>query len=73
MFDEFVDDFSEAEMVGANILAQNEDKSCVYLKDNKCSIHSRRPQVCRNFFCESKEETFKGMINEIDELKSKGL
>ena len=42
MFDEFVHDFEEAQLVGANILKQKEDKTCIYLKDNKCSIHSFR-------------------------------
>ena len=35
MFDEFVHDFQEAEMVGANILKQKEDGSCFYLRDGK--------------------------------------
>jgi Fe-S-cluster containining protein len=62
-------DFEEAELVGANILAQKEDNSCIYLKDGKCSIHSFRPQSCRNFFCDSKEKRFKGMIEKIREYK----
>ncbi|MBR9691840.1 YkgJ family cysteine cluster protein [Candidatus Woesearchaeota archaeon] len=69
MFDEFVHDFSEAEMVGANILAQKEDKSCVYLKDKKCSIHNFRPQVCRDFFCDTEDKKFKEMIEKIKEFK----
>ena len=69
MFNEFVDDFEEAELVGANIVAQNEDESCIYLKDNKCSIHKNRPQACRNFFCTSKEERFRTMIEKIREYK----
>ena len=69
MFDEFVEDFEEAEMVGANILAQKEDKSCVYLKEGKCSIHSIRPQACRNFFCDSDNPSFKEMIEKIREYK----
>lgn len=64
-FTEFVDDFEEAELVGANILAQNEDKSCIYLKEGKCLIHDKRPQSCRNFFCDSKEERFQEMISMI--------
>lgn len=34
-------------------LAKQEDKSCVYLKDNLCSIYSERPKVCRDFVCRS--------------------
>ena len=70
MFDEFVSNFEEAELVGANILAQKEDNSCIYLKDNKCSIHESRPQSCRNFFCTSKDEGFKEMIEKIKAKKS---
>jgi Fe-S-cluster containining protein len=33
-------------------LKKKEDSSCVYLdEDNKCSIHPRRPQACRDFDC----------------------
>ena len=82
MFDEFVHDaeeskilgthemsFEEAEMVGANILKQKENKACIYLKNNKCSIHSFRPKACKNFFCSSEEEKFKKMIKTIKEYK----
>lgn len=68
--DEFSMDFEEAEMVGANVLAQKKDKSCIYLKDNKCSIHDFRPQSCKNFSCESKEERFKKMIETINKAKA---
>lgn len=70
MFDEFVEDFEEAEMVGANVLAQNNDGSCIYLKDKKCSIHNFSPNSCRKFFCDSKEERFEAMINKIKEKKA---
>ena len=69
MFDEFVPDFEEAEMVGANVLKQKEDNSCIYLKEGKCHIHSFRPQSCRNFFCDSQDPKFKDMIKKIDEHK----
>ena len=65
-FDEFVDDFSEAEMVGANILEQK-DGACIYLENKKCSIHSFKPQSCREFSCSSKEEKFKKMIEKINQ------
>ena len=84
MFDEFVPGaeesgilgthemgFEEAELVGANILNQKEDKSCIYLKENKCSIHSERPEACTKFFCDSKEERFQGMIKTIKENQDK--
>ena len=61
--------FSEAELTGANLLAQNEDESCIYLLDGKCSIHTWRPQVCRDFFCDSDDEWFKPMIEKIRKYK----
>jgi len=63
--------FAEAELVGANILAQHEDESCIYLKENKCSIHKDRPRVCRAFFCESKDPEFKEMVIKVNEYKRK--
>jgi Fe-S-cluster containining protein len=66
---EFKDNFKEAEMTGANLLEQNEDESCIYLKKGKCSIHSHRPESCRKFFCKSKNKKFGGMIEKINEWK----
>ena len=71
MFDEYIDDFEKVEMVGANILSQNKDEECIYLKDNKCSIHKERPRSCMNFFCDSKEDGFQKMIEEIQNYKKK--
>jgi len=72
-FEEFglIEDFNLAEECGANIIEQNEgDSSCIYLKDDKCSIHKIRPEACKEFFCMSKDEKFKEMIEEINEVKS---
>ena len=60
-----IDDFTEAENCGANIIEQNSDKSCIYLKANKCSIHEARPESCREFFCRSRSRKFEGMIERI--------
>lgn len=60
-----IEDFSKAEMYGANFVKQKKDGSCWYLKSNICSIHSTRPQACRNFFCTSKAKKYKTMIEEI--------
>jgi len=65
----FVNNFEEAELTGANLLAQNEDESCIYLKEGKCAIHQDRPQVCREFFCDSKDPWFKEMIERIEKYK----
>jgi len=66
VFEEFgLVEFEEAELTGANILEQKEDGSCIYLENGKCIIHKKRPIVCRNFFCDSKEDKFKSMINKI--------
>ena len=68
IFDEFgvMDDFEEAELTGANTIAQKAGGACFYLKDGKCSIHNDRPQACKNFFCTSDNPDFKGMIKKIE-------
>lgn len=72
-FEEYglVDDFKKASSYGANIIKQNKDGSCIYLKNNKCSIHGIRPQVCREFFHTSKLKKFKGMIEQIDNERAR--
>jgi Fe-S-cluster containining protein len=69
-FEEFerVEDFSEAELCGANIITQREDGSCIYLENGNCSIHDKRPEACRAFFCDSKNPKFKVMIEKINEF-----
>jgi Fe-S-cluster containining protein len=71
-FEEFglTKDFQEAEMCGANIITQKEDGSCIYQKNNKCSIHTKRPEACKAFFCDSKDPNFKEMIKQINNHKS---
>jgi len=70
-FEEFglMDDFQEAVMCGANIIEQKEDESCIYLEDGKCSIHDKRPESCRKFFCNSKEKDHQSMIERIKKAK----
>jgi len=62
-------EWEEAQLTGAHLLAQQEDGSCIYLQEGKCSIHNHRPQACRNFFCDSKDPQFKGMIMKIKKYK----
>ena len=62
-------DFLEAELCGQNIITQKKDGSCFYLKNKKCSIHNIRPKSCRNFFCASKDPSFKTMIEKINARK----
>jgi Fe-S-cluster containining protein len=70
IFAEFgIMDFEEAELTGANLLAMNEDDSCIYLKEGKCSIHQDRPKVCRAFFCNSKDPWYQPMIEKIKKYK----
>jgi Fe-S-cluster containining protein len=64
-----VNDFEEAEMCGANIITQKKDGSCIYQKDNKCSIHAKRPEACKSFFCKSNNSKFKDMIEMIKKHK----
>ncbi|MCL4435657.1 MAG: YkgJ family cysteine cluster protein [Thaumarchaeota archaeon] len=71
VFDEYIDDFEEAETVGANILAHNKDEECIYLKDKKCGVHKNRPASCRAFFCDTKERRFQGMIKKIESYKQR--
>ncbi len=75
LFEKFdhISDFKEAEEIGANLLSQNKDGSCIYLKDKRCSIHDRRPEVCRKFFCSSKEKKYKDMIRKIKDENSKKI
>lgn len=58
---EIIEDFKKASSVGANILAQQEDGSCIYLKGKLCSIHKTRPVVCRKFYCTSKNKKYTEM------------
>jgi Fe-S-cluster containining protein len=34
-------------------MPKRSDTSCVYLRDNLCSIYEKRPRVCRDFQCKS--------------------
>ena len=67
----FVENFDEAEQCGANILSKNDDGSCIYLINNKCSIHSVRPNACRDFFCTSPEPRFSQMVDMVAKEKAK--
>jgi len=62
-------DFQKAKNFGANIIEQKGDGSCFYLRNNKCSIHDIRPQVCKEFFCNSKLKRFKKMVQQIEKKK----
>ena len=62
-----IENFNEARSCGANLLAKKPDGSCVYLENNKCSIHAERPGVCRNFFCTTSAKKFKVMVDSIKE------
>lgn len=60
---EIFDDFSKAREYGAHFLKQQKDGSCIYLKASKCSVHERRPAVCRGFFCSGVEDKYEEMRN----------
>jgi Fe-S-cluster containining protein len=48
------DDASQYETIqygDVTMLAFQKNGDCVYLKDDKCSIHGRAPAVCREFDC----------------------
>jgi len=66
-----IDNFSEAKKCGANLLAKKENGDCIYLLENKCSIHEERPVVCRKFFCTTKSKHFEHMVEIIEESDTK--
>lgn len=61
------DDFATVQQYGGNILSQQKDGSCIYLKGNICSIHKKRPESCRDFLCSSKAKKYTAMIRMIKE------
>jgi Fe-S-cluster containining protein len=63
-------DFKKAYASGVATLKQKKDGSCIYLKNNLCSIHPRRPQVCRRFFCSSKEKKYQSMVTQVKNYKT---
>jgi Fe-S-cluster containining protein len=67
MFEEFglIDDFRLASSCGSATLKQKDDGSCIYLEGTICSIHNRRPQACKDFFCTSKLRKFRENIDQI--------
>ena len=67
---ETLEDFSAAKVCGANLLKQHTDESCIYLKENKCSIHENRPAVCRGFFCTGTENKYKKMRKMIESVRT---
>jgi putative endonuclease len=66
---DFIEDFNLAKECGANIIEQDSAGSCIYLENGKCSIHQKRPESCKEFFCTSKDKKFKDMIKEINKVK----
>ncbi len=66
-----IEKFSLAKESGANLLAKNDDGSCVYLVDNMCSIHENRPKVCGEFFCTSKAKRFETMVEMVKTADTK--
>ena len=39
---------------GTRFMAQREDRTCVALQDNRCTIYEKRPQICRSFEIDGK-------------------
>ena len=48
---------------------RKKDGSCIYQENNKCSIHNKRPEACKAFFCKSNNPQFKEMISMINKNK----
>ncbi len=70
---EIFDNFTTARKCGANLLKQQNNESCIYLKANKCSIHKRRPVVCKNFFCSGTEDNYKKMRSIVKTARSRKI
>lgn len=62
--------YVKARECGAIFLDKKENEECIYLINNKCSIHDRRPVVCRNFYCSSKSKKFEKMRRIIEEARN---
>lgn len=43
---------------GARMLAHKANGDCIYLGDGGCSIHERRPQLCRDMDCRNLARSF---------------
>lgn len=65
-------DFDQIQECGGNILSQKSDGSCIYLKGKLCTIHQTRPQVCREFCCDTKLRKFKGMVEIVRKTSLQG-
>ncbi len=65
-----IKNFPKAVSCGANLLKTKKDGSCIYLEKNKCTIHQKRPQACKEFFCSSKKPRFRKMIEQIEKKKA---
>jgi Fe-S-cluster containining protein len=68
-----IKDFKKAAQCGAATLKQKKDGSCIYLKNNRCSIHSIRPKVCRSFFCSSKLKKHQPMIAQLQKAQGERI
>ena len=65
------DSYRIAQKYGATLLKQHSDGSCIYQKNDMCSIHTDRPKACRAFFCSSKAKRFQTMVSQIQEARKK--
>jgi Fe-S-cluster containining protein len=52
-------------------LAKYEDRVCVYLKENRCSIYAERPKTCRDFECQGGWRIHSSVFPPEEELKGK--
>lgn len=56
-FNDFINydyEFTEDENSIDYHIARNKDGSCIYLKNNKCSIYNDRPIDCKEYCCYSR-------------------
>jgi hypothetical protein len=45
-------------LIGEVMLAHKQNRDCIYLDTNSCSIHDRRPIQCRTMDCRNLARTF---------------
>lgn len=67
---EKIKSFAEARKCGANFLAKKKNSDCIYLEKNICKIHQSRPNVCKGFFCTSKNTKYQNMQKIVKKIKN---
>lgn len=55
---------------GQFVLASKSNGRCYFQSsDGKCSIYDKRPETCRNFSCDGKEDLLKNLQSKLDQVQ----